>query len=113
MLYSIISPLFYIIRDSFESLLPTSGHGCTGDCAAAAVAVSAIDVVVVNIQSSPLEFSTAAATFDGDSTTLPNGNGSLVSKMYGSAFFRWMDFSPFSDGTEGGTCVDVRMSVHA
>ena len=52
---------------------------------------------------------TTAATFDGDSTTAPNGNGSLISNTYGSAFFRWMDFSPFSDGTEGGTCACVYM----
>lgn len=58
---------------SFYCVLPRRRHGSPVDCTS--------DVVGVVL-------ATVAVTFDGDSTMTPNGNGSLISKLYGSAFFR-------------------------
>ena len=63
---------------SFYCVLPRRRHGSTVDCASDEVDVAFVGVVAA----------TVAVAFDGDSTMTPNGNGSLISKLYGSDFFR-------------------------
>lgn len=84
----------FIVIVYYSLLVIAHHHGSTG--CADVVGVGCMDVASLE---------TFTATFDGDSTTTPNGNGSLISKMYCSAFLSWIGCNPFSDGTEGGTCM--------